>query len=73
MTVTAELSPAKRQFYESTCQQLREEVNEINQTCEQELERVKQLIADLQERKGVVIEMYGKAREVLHQPNDMEE
>jgi uncharacterized coiled-coil DUF342 family protein len=72
MAVTAELSPQKKKFYEDTCRQLRDEVEEINKNIQDEVERVQQLAQALQERKSIVIEMYGKAREVLHQDNDLE-
>ena len=72
MTVTADLTPQKKKFYEDTCKHLREEVEEINENCQSEIERVQQLVQDLQTRKATVVEMYGKAREVLHLDNDLE-
>lgn len=68
-----DLSQEQKSFYESTRTRCRQEVDQINNTIAAEVQRVRDLLTSLSNRKAAVIQMYGAACEVLGEENDLAE
>jgi hypothetical protein len=68
-----DLSQDQKAFYETTRERCRQEVDQINSTIAAEVQRVKDLLTNLSNRKTAVIQMYGAASEVLGKDNDLAE
>ena len=68
-----ELSQDQKAFYETTRTRCRTEVDQINNTIAAEVQRVRDLLTSLSNRKSAVIQMYGAACEVLGEENDLAE
>lgn len=68
-----DLSLDQRNFYEATRERCRSEVAEINNSIASEVQRVKQLLTGLSNRRTSVLQMYSAACEVLGEPNDLAE
>jgi hypothetical protein len=66
-----DLSHDQRSFYEATRARCRSEVLEINSNIASEVQRVKDLLTSLSNRKTAVLQMYSAACEVLGEPNDL--
>jgi hypothetical protein len=68
-----DLSQDQTAFYETTRDRCRSEVSQINNTIASEVQRVKDLLTSLSNRKTAVLQMYGAACEVLGVENDLAE
>jgi hypothetical protein len=68
-----DLSQDQKDFYETTRQRCRSEVSQINNTIAAEVQRVKDQLTSLTNRKTAVLQMYGAACELLGEPNDLQE
>jgi hypothetical protein len=68
-----DLSHDQQAFYETTRDRCRQEVDQINTTISSEVQRVKDLLTSLSNRKTAVLQMYGAACEVLGIENDLAE
>ena len=68
-----DLSNEQHAFYETTRERCRQEVDQINSTIATEVQRVKDLLTSLSNRKTAVLQMYGAACEVLGVENDLAE
>ena len=68
-----DLSNDQKAFYETTRERCRQEVDQINNTIASEVQRVKDLLTNLSNRKTAVLQMYGAACEVLGLDNDLAE
>ncbi|HEX9082297.1 MAG TPA: hypothetical protein VF768_08455 [Holophagaceae bacterium] len=68
-----DLSNDQKAFYETTRERCRQEVDQINNTIASEVQRVKDLLTSLSNRKTAVLQMYGAACEVLGMENDLAE
>ena len=66
-----DLSQEQKAFYEATRERCRSEVGQINDSIDAEVQRVKDLLTSLSNRKTAVLQMYGAACEVLGEPNDL--
>ena len=66
-----DLSQDQKAFYETTRERCRSEVSQINNTIASEVQRVKDLLTSLSNRKTAVLQMYGAACEVLGEENDL--
>ncbi len=69
----APISEAMRKKYESVLQMAKEEIADIEAQIEEELARVKEKLAELQEAKKAAKQMYAAACLRLGIPNDLEE
>ena len=67
------LTSQQREFYENTLRVTRQEVEDLRNQIEDELARVKQRIAELQEALNASKQMYEAACNRLGVPNDLEE
>jgi hypothetical protein len=67
------LTDQQRKFYEDTRKVTRQEIEEIETQIQEELQRVKQRIAELQAAQKAARQMYDAACQRLGVPNDMEE
>ena len=67
------LTEQQKKFYESTLQVTREEVQDLKEQIEQELAKVKDRIADLQNAINASKQMYEAACNRLGIPNDLED
>lgn len=68
-----DLSQEQKAFYEATRERCRSEVAQINDSIDAEVQRVKDLLTSLSNRKTAVLQMYGAACEVLGEANDLAE
>lgn len=68
-----DLSQDQRAFYETTRERCRSEVSQLNETIDAEVQRVKEVLTSLSNRKTAVLQMYGAACELLGEPNDLAE
>ena len=68
-----DLSHDQQAFYETTRDRCRQEVDQINNTIASEVQRVKDLLTSLSNRKTAVLQMYSAACEVLGIENDLAE
>lgn len=67
------LNEQQRKFYEETRKVTRQEIGELENQIQEELQRVKQRIAELQAAQKAARQMYDAACQRLGIPNDMEE
>lgn len=67
------LTDQQRQFYEQTLQVTRQEINDLKDQIEEELSKVKERIAELQNAINASKQMYEAACNRLGIPNDLEE
>lgn len=67
------LSEQQRKFYESTLEVTRQEIDELKDQIEEELAKVKDRIADLQNAINAAKQMYEAACNRLGIPNDLDE
>ena len=67
------LSDQQRKFYETTLQVTKEEVGDLKDQIEEELAKVKDRIAELQNAINASKQMYAAACNRLGVPNDMDE
>ncbi len=66
-----DLSNDQTQFYEQTRGRCRAEVEQINNTIASEVQRVKDLLTNLSNRKAAVLQMYSASCAVLGVDNDL--
>ncbi len=66
-----DLSNDQTQFYEQTRGRCRAEVDQINNTIASEVQRVKDLLTNLSNRKAAVLQMYSASCAVLGVENDL--
>jgi len=69
----AVLTDQQRKFYETTLQVTREEIGDLKEQIEQELSKVKDRIAELQNAINASKQMYAAACSRLGVANDLEE
>ena len=69
----AVLTDQQRKFYETTLQVTKEEVGDLKDQIEEELAKVKDRIAELQNAINASKQMYAAACNRLGVPNDMDE
>jgi ElaB/YqjD/DUF883 family membrane-anchored ribosome-binding protein len=67
------ITDQQRKFYETTLQVTKQEINELKDQIEEELAKVKDRIADLQNAINASKQMYAAACARLGVSNDMEE
>ncbi|MBI4915962.1 MAG: DUF5320 domain-containing protein [Acidobacteria bacterium] len=67
------LSDQQRKFYEETRKVTKQEISDLENQIQEELQRVKQRIAELQAAQKAARQMYDAACQRLGIPNDMEE
>ena len=67
------LTDQQRKFYETTLQVTRQEISDLKEQIEEELAKVKDRIADLQNAINASKQMYSAACSRLGIPNDLEE
>ena len=67
------LSESQKRFYEDALQQTKGEIEELEGQIQEELNKVKQKIADLQSGQKAARQMYDAACLRLGIPNDLEE
>jgi len=69
----AELTDSQKKFYEEALQQTKSEIQDIENQIQEELGKIKQKIADLQQGQKAARQMYDAACQRLGIPNDLEE
>ncbi|HNX51207.1 MAG TPA: hypothetical protein PLS53_15410 [Thermoanaerobaculaceae bacterium] len=69
----AVLNEQQRKFYEETRRVTKQEIGDLENQIQEELQRVKQRIAELQNAQKAARQMYDAACQRLGIPNDMEE
>ena len=69
----AVLTDQQRKFYETTLQVTKQEIGDLKDQIEEELGKVKDKIAELQNAINASKQMYAAACSRLGVPNDMEE
>ena len=69
----AVLTDQQRKFYETTLQVTKQEINDLKEQIEEELGKVKDKIAELQNAINASKQMYSAACSRLGVPNDMED
>jgi hypothetical protein len=67
------LSEQQRKFYENTLQVTKQEIDELDRQIEEELAKVKERLAQLQNAKKAARQMYDAACLRLEIPNDLAE
>lgn len=67
------LNDQQRKFYEETRKVTKQEVADLENSIQDELQRVKQRIAELQAAQKAARQMYDAACQRLGIPNDMED
>ncbi len=67
------LTDQQRKFYEETRKVTKQEIGDLENQIQEELQRVKQRIAELQAAQKAARQMYDAACQRLGIPNDMEE
>ena len=67
------LSDSQKKFYEGAMTQTKQEIEDLESQIQEELNRVKQKIADLQSAQKAARQMYDAACLRLGIPNDLEE
>jgi DNA anti-recombination protein RmuC len=67
------LSPDQRKFYEHTLEMTRKEITEVEGQIQEELAKVKDRLAELQNAQKAARQMYDAACMRLGIPNDLEE
>ena len=69
----AVLNDQQRKFYEETRRVTKQEISDLENQIKEELQRVKQRIAELQNAQKASRQMYDAACQRLGIPNDLEE
>jgi butyrate kinase len=69
----AALTEQQRKFYEETLKVTKQEIADLENQIQEELQRVKQRIAELQAAQKAARQMYDAACQRLGIPNDLEE
>ena len=69
----AVLNDQQRKFYEETRRVTKQEISDLENQIQEELQRVKQRIAELQAAQKAARQMYDAACQRLGIPNDLEE
>lgn len=67
------LSDQQRSFYENTLTMTRQEITDLDNQIEEELAKVKDRLAELQNAKKAALQMYDAACLRLGVPNDLED
>lgn len=67
------LTDQQRKFYEETKKVTKQEIQDLENQIQEELQRVKQRIAELQAAQKAARQMYDAACQRLGIPNDLEE
>lgn len=67
------LSDKQKKFYEDAHRQTKEEIKEIDASIEEELAKVKERLAQLQEAKKAALQMHAAACMRLNLKNEFEE
>lgn len=67
------LTDQQRKFYEETLKVTKQEIQDLENQIQDELQRVKQRIAELQAAQKAARQMYDAACQRLGIPNDLEE
>ena len=67
------LTDAQKKFYEDALLQTKQEVQDLEGQIQEELDKVKQRIADLQSAQKAARQMYDAACQRLGRPNDLDE
>ncbi|NWG01090.1 MAG: hypothetical protein HXY19_09125 [Thermoanaerobaculaceae bacterium] len=67
------LTDQQRKFYEETLKVTKQEIADLENQIQEELQRVKQRIAELQAAQKAARQMYDAACQRLGIPNDLEE
>jgi hypothetical protein len=66
------LSKEQAQFYQTTLEMTRKQINDLNSQIEDELARVKERLAELQNSKNAAKQIYDGACKILGIENDLE-
>ena len=66
------LSKEQEQFYQSTLEMTRKQISELNTQIEEELSKVKERLAELQNAKNAAKQIYDGACKILGVENDLE-
>ena len=66
------LSKDQAQFYQTTLEMTRKQINDLNGQIEEELAKVKERLADLQNSKNAAKQIYDGACKILGVENDLE-
>jgi hypothetical protein len=66
------LSKEQAQFYQHTLEMTRKQINDLNSQIEDELAKVKERLAELQNAKNAAKQIYDGACKILGVENDLE-
>lgn len=66
------LSKEQAQFYQTTMEMTRKQISDLNQQIEEELAKVKERLAELQNSKNAAKQIYDGACKILGVDNDLE-
>ena len=66
------LSKDQAQFYQTTLEMTRKQINDLNSQIEEELAKVKERLAELQNSKNAAKQIYDGACKILGVENDLE-
>jgi uncharacterized protein YPO0396 len=66
------LSRDQAQFYQTTLEMTRKQINDLNSQIEEELAKVKERLAELQNSKNAAKQIYDGACKILGVENDLE-
>lgn len=66
------LSKDQSQFYQTTLEMTRKQISDLNTQIEEELARVKERLAELQNAKNAAKQIYDGACKILGVENDLE-
>ena len=66
------LSKEQLQFYQQTLEMTRRQINDLNSQIEEELAKVKERLAELQNSKNAAKQIYDGACKILGIENDLE-
>ena len=66
------LSKDQAQFYQTTLEMTRKQINDLNSQIEEELAKVKERLAELQNSKNAAKQIYDGACKMLGVENDLE-
>ena len=66
------LSKEQSQFYQQTLDMTRKQINDLNTQIEEELAKVKERLAELQNSKNAAKQIYDGACKILGVDNDLE-
>jgi hypothetical protein len=66
------LTQDQQQFYRTTLEMTRKQINDLNAQIEEELAKVKERLAELQNAKNAAKQIYDGACKILGMENDLE-